>query len=337
MVRSSGAVPAGLAVAALMAACGSDDVDDGAQADDDDRLRVVTTVAPLTSIAANIGGDRVDITGLVPEGTDSHTFEPPPGAAQTLSQADVLFVNGLDLEEPTRGLAEANLADDAQLVALGEQTVTPDEYIYDFSFPEDGGKPNPHLWTNPPMAMRYGQIIEDTLSTADPENADTYAANYQAFAAKAEELDAAMFEATESVPGKHRKLLTYHDAYPYFAEHYGWEVIGAIQPSDFGEPSARDVAILAEQIDDEGVPAIFGSEIFPSPVLEQLGEETGVRYVDELEDDDLPGSPGDDGHSWFGLMQRSFVTMVEALGGDAGALEAVDVRIDVPDTAEYPQ
>lgn len=86
-----------------------------------------------------------------------------------------------------------------------------------------------------------------------------------------------------------------------------------------------------------GVPAIFGSEVFPSPVLEQIGAETGVRYVDDLRDDDLPGAPGDDGHSWLGLMRFDFETMTEALGGDASALVALDVSDTAPDRAEYPQ
>jgi ABC-type Zn uptake system ZnuABC Zn-binding protein ZnuA len=175
------------------------------------------------------------------------------------------------------------------------------------------------------------------LSEADPDNEAAYAANYEAFAAKVDELDRAMVEATETVPPDQRKLLTYHDSWPYFAEHYGWEVIGAIQPAHFGEPTASEVAELARQIEAEGVSTIFGSEIFPSPVLEQLGRQTGVQYVDELEDDDLPGAPGEDEHSWFGLMQKNFVTMVDALGGDASALEAVDISLDVPDHAHYPQ
>lgn len=321
----------------LGGACGDDDANADTADNDDGRLQVVTTVAPITSIAADIGGDLVDISGLVPDGADSHTFEPPPSAAQTLSQADVLFLNGLALEEPTRALAESNLPARAELVLLGEETITPDEYVYDFSFPEEAGNPNPHLWTNPPMAKRYGEIIKDTLSDADPDNADAYVANYDAFAAKVDELDAAMVGATQTVPADQRKLLTYHDSWPYLAVHYGWEVIGAIQPAHFGEPTASEVAALARQIEDEGVIAIFGSEVFPSPVLEQLGRETDVRYVDELEDDDLPGEPGDEEHSWFGLMRANFVTMVDALGGDAAPLEAVDISFDVPDAAVYPQ
>ena len=100
-------------------------------------------------------------------------------------------------------------------------------------------------------------------------------------------------------------------------------MIGAIQVSDFEDPTPSEVAGLIDQVKAEGVPAIFGSEVFPSPVLEQIGKEAGVTYVDELRDDDLPGEPGDAEHSWLGLMRFDFVTMTEALGGDASALEGV--------------
>jgi ABC-type Zn uptake system ZnuABC Zn-binding protein ZnuA len=329
----AGMVPVVVAVVAL-AACGGDDTSNGGSGDG---LRVVTTVAPITSIVAAVGGEHVDVVGLVPEGTNSHTFEPPPSAAATLAEADVLFVNGLDLEDPTQELAESNLPDGAELVALGEHTITEDDYIYDFSFPEEGGKPNPHLWTNPPMARRYGEIVRDTLSERDPDHAAAYAANLEAYAEQVDALDDAMAAATGTVPADQRTLLTYHDAYAYFAEHYGWDVVGAIQPSDFAEPSPRDIADLVRQIEDEGVPAIFGSEVFPSPVLDQLSEETGVEYVDDLRDDDLPGEPGDEEHTLLGLLRFNFVTMVDALGGDPSALEALDLTPTVDDPAEYPQ
>jgi ABC-type Zn uptake system ZnuABC Zn-binding protein ZnuA len=139
------------------------------------------------------------------------------------------------------------------------------------------------------------------------------------------------------VPGEKRKLLTYHDAYAYFAKTYDWEVIGAIQVENFEDPSPKEVAALIDQVKQSGVPAVFGSEVFPSPVLAQIGREAGVRYVDVLRDDDLPGEPGDPEHSWLGLMRFDYITMVEALAGDATALRAFVPRNVVPDSAEYPQ
>jgi len=273
----------------------------------------------------------------VPEGTNSHTFEPPPSVAATLSVSDVVFANGLVLEEPTKDLAQENLPDGAVLCELGTAVLPVDEYVYDFSFPREGGKPNPHLWTNPPLARAYVELIRDVLVEMDPANADAYRDNADAYMVKLDELDAAVRAATSTIPADQRKLLTYHDAYAYFADTYGWEVIGAIQPSSFDEPTPKEIARLIEQVRTSGVPAIFGSEVFPSPVLEQIGRETGVEYVDVLRDDDLPGEPGDPEHSFLGLMQFDYITMVEALGGDAAALRDLDVGDVATDIAEYPQ
>ena len=213
--------------------CTSPTVIDGA-------VNIATTVAPITSIIANIaGGTDATINGIVPEGTNSHTFEPKPSDAATLEQADVIFINGLVLEEPTKDLALANLKDGAVICELGTQILPESEYIYDFSFPLEGGKPNPHLWTNPPMAKEYAAVARDLLSAINPTNAATFATNYDAFAAKVDALDAAMATATATIPQDQRKLLTYHDAYAYFAVHYGYTVIGAIQPSSFYEPTPK--------------------------------------------------------------------------------------------------
>ena len=304
----------------------------------DGPLSIATTVAPITSIVANIAGNTDStIVGIVPEGTNSHTFEPKPSDAVVLEQADVIFINGLVLEEPTKDLALANLKDGAMICELGTAILPESDYIYDFSFPLEGGKPNPHLWTNPPMAKAYAQVVRDVLSRRDPDNAVTYATNFDAFAAKVDALDVAMTSAVATIPAVQRKLVTYHDAYAYFAKHYGFTVIGALQPSSFDEPTPKEIAGLIDQITAEGVTAIFGSEVFPSPVLEQIGAETGVRYVDVLRDDDLIGAPGDPEHSWLGLMRFNFATMVDALGGDSSVLKTVDVSDVVADEAVYPQ
>jgi len=318
------------------AACGSDDARD-TPSSSGDRLQVGTTVAPITSIVANIGGDRVTITGIVPEGTNSHTFEPKPSVAELLSQIDVLYVNGLKLEEPTKELAEENLEDGAEIVELGTRSIPESEYAYDFSFPRSGGKPNPHLWTDPQYALKYAEIVRDDLSERDPDDAAYFKGNYEKFKAKVDAFDQAMRASFATLPRAKRKLLTYHDAYAYFARDYDWDVIGAIQVSDFEDPTAKEVAALIDQVREEKVPAIFGSEVFPSPVLEQIGRETGVQYVDVLRDDDLPGKPGEAEHSWMGLMHFDYVTMTESLGGDASALKAFEPENVAPDTATYPQ
>ena len=334
--RAARALAATLAIAALTAIAAGCAGDDAADANDG-KLKVATTVAPITSIAANIGGDRVDITGIVPEGTNSHTFEPKPSVAELLSTADVVYINGLSLEDPTKDLAEQNLKDGAAIVELGPRTIPESDYIYDFSFPKSGGKPNPHLWTDPLLARRYAQIISEDLAMRDPKNAAYYRGNYAKFSAQIDAFDRAMRTSFATIPASRRRLLTYHDAYAYFAKDYGWTVIGAIQVDNFEDPTPKEVVALIDQVRAQKVPAIFGSEVFPSPVLEQIGRETGVKYVDVLRDDDLPGSPGDPQHSWVGLMDFDYVTMTEAMGGDASALRAFTPANVAPDTADYPQ
>jgi ABC-type Zn uptake system ZnuABC Zn-binding protein ZnuA len=318
-----------VALLPALAACGR------ARSDTVGPLSIATTVAPITSIVASVVGDRARVDGLIPEGADSHTYEPPPRAAAVLARADIVFVNGLKLEDPVRDLARSNQRAGTEIVELASGTITPAAYIYDSSFPRSAGKPNPHLWTNPPFAKRYAAIVRDTVARRDPANADAYRANYERFAARVDDLDRAMVTASATVPK--RELLTYHDAYAYFGVRYGWTIIGAIQVSSFEDPTPREIADLIAQVKRERVPAIFGSEVFPSPVLAQIGREAHVRYVDTLRDDDLPGRPGERVHSWLGLMRADFVTMVTSLGGDASALRAVTIPTTAPDHAVYPQ
>ncbi len=323
------------AAALVLSGCGGSD--DSAPESDGDSILVATTVSPITSIVSRVGGDCVDVRGIVPEGTNSHTFEPAPSVAALLSDADVVFINGLKLEDPTLAMAEANMADGAELVELGTVALPEEDYIFDFSFPEEDGKPNPHLWTDPTYAIVYADIVREVLSERAPECADQMQENFEAFAAQAEELAEAVRLDQQTVPDGGLKLVTYHDAYAYFAENFGWQVVGAVQPSDFADPTPSEVVTLIEQIRAEGVPTIFGSEVFPSNVLEEVGNETGVRYEQSLRDDDLPGAPGEENHSWLGLMQYNFATMIEGLGGDASNVRAVDITSPVPDNADYPQ
>jgi ABC-type Zn uptake system ZnuABC Zn-binding protein ZnuA len=295
------------------------------------KLNIVTTVSPVTNVIYNVGGDRINLSGIVPEGVNSHTFEPAPSDAQKLAQADLIFVNGLKLEEPTLKLAEANKKDEAEIILLGEQTITPGEYMYDFSFPKEAGSPNPHLWPNPMHALRYAEIARDALVRRDPANADYYKKYYDAYKARIEALDKAIMETIASIPEQNRKLLTYHDSWAYFAPRYGMTVIGAIQPSDFAEPSAQEVGDLITQLKTEKVPAIFGSEVFPSPVLDQIAKEAGVQFVDTLRDDDLPGKPGDKNHSYIGLMVEDIKIMATALGGKPELIADFDTS-NVPGT-----
>jgi ABC-type Zn uptake system ZnuABC Zn-binding protein ZnuA len=177
---------------------------------------------------------------------------------------------------------------------------------------------------NPLYALRYAELVRDALSEMDPAGAAYFSQNTEQFRTRIQALDRAIMATVQTIPEKNRKLLTYHDSFAYFAPRYGFQVIGAIQPSDFAEPSPREVAALIDQLREVGVPAIFGSEVFPSPVLEQIGRETGVRYVDELRDDDPPGQPGSAEHTYLGMLKFDVQTMAEALGGDPSPLDSLD-------------
>ncbi len=317
-----------------LAACGGGD--DGPETG---KLRVVSTVSPITSLVENIGGDRISLEGIVPEGVNSHTFEPAPSVTRLMAQADLIVLNGLFLEEPSLNMARAVSRPGAVVLTLADETIAPDSWVFDFSFPEDGGRPNPHLWTNPILALRYAELILDRLTALDPANAGYYAENYRRLEARLHDLDLRIAAAVETIPPENRRLLTYHDSFPYFADRYGLEIIGAVQPSDFSQPSARDVADLIDQVRQTGVPAVFGSEVFSSDVMEQIAREGGAVFIDQLRDDDLPGGPSDPRHTYHGLMLANLETMVAALDGSLDALAGFDSSpvFDGESGAVYPQ
>ncbi len=288
------------------------------------KVNVVTTVAPLTDIARNIGGDRINLFGIIPDGTNSHTFEPKPSDAKQLAKADLVIVNGLHLEEPTVKLAEANLKPGAEIKKLGEDTITEKDWIFDFSFPKEEGDPNPHLWMNPKYALRYAELTRDWLVARDAKNAEYYRGNFDRYKVRIDQLDAGIRQAVQTVPQQNRRLLTYHDSWAYWAREYGFQVIGAVQPSDFKEARPQEVAATIDQIKREKVPAVFGSEVFPSKVLQQIAKETGATYIDKLSDDAPPGKPGDKNHTYAGMMLYDMDVMLRALGGNADALKGID-------------
>jgi len=304
------------------------------------KLVVESTVAPITDIVRQVVGHRVELVGLIPEGVDSHTFEPSPATVKSLSKADVLFMDGLHLEGSTLTQAEANMArpvgkpdspaksiaagaKGSEIVRMGDMTITPSEYAFDFTFPKSKGDPNPHLWMNPLYAKNWSEIVRDVMVRRDPKNADYYRSNQTRFAAVIDKLDAAIADAINSIPKDQKKLLTYHDSFAYFSRRYGIAVIGAVQPSDFSEPSPKEIQNLIDQVKVNHVPAIFGSEVFPSTVLRQVADEAHATYVDKLRDDELPGDPNAANHTYVGLLVEDVQLMTKALGGDPSPLSAV--------------
>lgn len=288
------------------------------------KLNVVTTVAPITNLIYNVGGNAIELHGMVPEGTDSHTFEPSPSDIKWIAAGDLFILNGLNLETPTEKLIASQRKKKSEVVKLGDRVITQKEWIYDFSFPKEHGDPNPHLWLNVEYAMKYVEEIRDELIRQDPTHQENYVENARSFLVKLKLLDQIIFEVTGTIPKENRKLVTYHDSWPYFAGRYGYTVIGAVQPSSFSEPSARDIASLIDQLKKLRVPAIFGSEVFPSKVLDQIGREGGVKYVSTLRDDDLPGEPGTREHTYIGMMIENMKNISNPLGGRIDSLKKMD-------------
>lgn len=293
-------------------------------ADTGKKIKVLTTVAPITNIVRNVAGSNVELHGLIPEGSDSHTFEPVPSDVKYVANADLIIINGLHLETPTMHLVDANKKKGSVVVQLADQTIAKKEWVFDFSFPADKGDPNPHLWLNAAHGMKYAELVRNALVKVDPANKAAYDANATAYLAKLKQLDEAIMATMKTIPEKNRKLVTYHDSWAYFCPRYGCKVIGAVQPSDFAQPTPQDMVALINQLKAEAVPAIFGSEVFPSKVLDQIGREAGVNYVDTLRDDDLPGGLDDPKHTYVGMMKENVETMARVLGGDASALKNID-------------
>lgn len=302
-------------------------------------LVAVTSISPITSIAESIAGNKIEVIGLVPEGENSHEFDPPPSVVTILEKANIIIVNGFNLETNVIELSQNSKKDDTDIVLLADLHIPESNYKYDFSFPKENGHPNPHTWTDPILGLTFAEEIKNRFSELDPDNRDYYQKNFDSFKVRIMDLDHLIRKSVGTIPSQNRKLLTYHDSFPYFAERYGLEIIGAIQPSDFSEPTPREVIELIKQINKYNVPAIFGSEVFPSPILTQLAKESNATYIDELRDDDLPGEPGDSGHSYFGLLIYDLEVIVRGLGGDTTGIQDFDVSptFEGHSKTTYPQ
>jgi ABC-type Zn uptake system ZnuABC Zn-binding protein ZnuA len=289
-------------------------------------LNVVTSVSPITNIVRNVGGDKIVLSGIVPEGVNSHTYEPVPSDIIKLSRADLVVINGLFLEDNIEKAVNESIKrkPNIQLLKLGDSTVNSAGWIFDFSFPKEAGHPNPHLWLNPINAIKYVDLTKDKLVEMDPGYSAYYTENAKKYINLLKELDKGIRTAIQTIPPENRKLLTYHDSWAYFAPEYNMTVMGAIQPSDFSEPSPKDMAKLIDQIKREKVPAIFASEVFSNRVIDQLAKEAGIHVIQTLRDDTLPGNTMSPNHTYVGMMLENVKNMVVPLGGNADRLDRIN-------------
>jgi manganese/iron transport system substrate-binding protein len=285
-----------LVLAVLATGCGDDESATG----DSGTISVVTTLPLFADFVREIGGDRVEVASLVPTGADPHTWEPAPSDVQRVAEADLAFANGLDLEPAAIDVIETNLPDSAQLVVVGEEVARAGAELVASQEEEgeehQGEEPsefegmNPHLWLNIENAREYARVIRDALAEADVDGADAYDRDYEAFLVELDEVDGYVREKTDAIPGSNRKLITTHDAFSYFADYFGFEVLSFVAESPGQEPSPEDVANLARDIEREGVPAVFTEPQIEGEgeILEQAANDAGVEvctlYSDSLDD-----------------------------------------------------
>ena len=283
------AIPAALLFTVLLAAaCTSSD--DG----NDNRLRVVTSLELFADMVRNVAGDRAVVTALLPSGADPHTYELSPGRVVDLARADLAFVNGLGLEGSLRTVIDENAGGPVDVLTDGLDIV-------------DG---NPHLWLDPMLAIGYVQSILLALAANDPEGATDYAANAAAYADELLALDTEFAAALASIAPERRKLVTFHNAYPYLANRYGLELVAVVVSSPGQEPNARDVAQLIELIQEQSVPAVYKEPQFNADVLESAANEADVRVLDLLSDAFIDGV-----ESYIDLMRFNAAQLQEGLGG----------------------
>ena len=278
-----------------------------------EKLKVIATFSILGDIAANVGGDRVEVTTLVGPDGDAHVFQPAPADAQAVAGAQVIVANGLGFEGWMDRLIEASgtqaalitAADGVTPIAFGEEDHAEEEghdhaegEEHDHAKEEAGheghdhGAFDPHAWQSVTNVALYVGNIERGLAAADPAGAETYAANAAAYLAELDALDAEIRAAVAALPDDRRTVVTSHDAFGYFAADYGLTFVAPQGVSTEAEASAQDVAALITQIREAGIAAVFVENIADRRLLDQIAAETGAAIGGTLYSDALSAADG---------------------------------------------
>jgi ABC-type Zn uptake system ZnuABC Zn-binding protein ZnuA len=281
-----------LVALAAFAGCGEDD-----RAGAPDRVTVVATTTQAADLARNVGGDDVEVVGLLAANADPHEYEPRPDDLQALFDADLVVRSGGDVDD---WLTEAieGAGSDAPVLTLIDHV--------------DAVEDDPHWWQDPRNALRAVGAIEGALADADPAHAAAYAAKTRAYDARLRRLDRAVAACIGKVPAARRKLVTTHDALGYYARRYGLEVIGAVIPSlsTSGQPSAGETAELVDTIRDEDVRAVFAESSVDASVEEAIARETGAAVGRPLWADTL-GPPGSGGETYVASIAANTRALVD--------------------------
>jgi ABC-type Zn uptake system ZnuABC Zn-binding protein ZnuA len=302
-----------------LAACRPTSATSTSQPGDAQPLKVVATTTILGDVAHKVGGQAIDLTVLLPEGGDPHTYQPTPQDLIKVANADLVLINGAGLESFLDRLLE-NAGKD-KIVSVSEG-ITLRQLQADH--PEAGAQPgadaggqttgiDPHVWFDPQNVKVWVDNIEREMSARSPANAAIFATKAQAYQAELDALDTWIRDQVASIPPEHRKLVTDHQNLGYFADRYGFEQVGAVIPSfsAAAEPSAEELAALENTIQAQGVPAIFiGTTVSPN-LAQRVAADTGAHLV-TLYTDALT-APGGEAGSYLDLMRYDVGAIVEAL------------------------
>ena len=293
----------GVALVALLSSlvgCGASGAGDG-------RPLVVATHSILGDLATNVLGDTATVQVVMPAGTDPHDFEPSAADVALLSEADLVVANGLGFEVGLTDALEAAADDGIDVLDLGEQL--------DPLPLADGDGEDPHWFTDPRRTARAVGLIAEAAAAVDGIDAAAVGVQAEAYADDVTAADAQMGDDLLAVPAADRRLVTNHEVFGYFADRYGFEVIGTIIPSGttLAEPSSADLSALVDIIDETGVPAIFADTSSSRELADVLAEETGEDIaVVELFSESL-GEPGSGGETYLQLIRTNADRIVGAL------------------------
>jgi manganese/iron transport system substrate-binding protein len=279
-----------------------------------EQLRVVATTNIVGDVVQRMGGDRITLTTLMRPGVDPHSYVPTPADTAAVHDAHVVFANGLNLEAFLEKMiqsaggnaAEIHLSDGLAVRSAPGGSAAQDQA----GDSHEGG--DPHVWFDVQNVILWVGTIRDTLSALDPAGAQTYTANAEAYTGELQQIDTWIVDQVATIPEAHRKLVTNHPAFGYFAGRYGFEQVGAVYPiSPAAEPSARDIAALEDAIREYGVPAVFTESTVNPRLAQQVAQDTGVRLV-QLYTGSL-GGPGSGAEMYIDMMRYDVQAIVEAL------------------------
>jgi ABC-type Zn uptake system ZnuABC Zn-binding protein ZnuA len=256
-----------------------------------ERLHVVATTNLVADIVAAVGGESIELTALLPLGSDPHSYAPIPADYRAVLSADVIFINGAGLEEFIPNMVE-QAGGDVRVVSLSEgiefRRFDP-QGVGDGDALREGGHAgeaawagvDPHVWFDPGNVMIWAENAAAALGALDPSNADKYAQNAQVLIAELQELDVWIAGVIAAVPPQDRLLVTDHLSFGYFADRFAFEMVGAILPaySSLAEPSAYELAELVDEIQKLNVEVIFVSSSVNPRLAERLSEDVGAEVV----------------------------------------------------------